>query len=103
MKTSKTLQWVTGGLEAFLAIPFVGGTFILSMAWTPLAVMLVLHIITLIFCSQENESRTGSMTGIAASILGWIPFVGWFLHLVAAIMLLLQACRRPNHGKYIDI
>lgn len=100
MKTSKVLQWVSGGLEAFLAIPVLGGLFIVSMAWTPLAAMLVLHVITLVFCAQENELRTGSIVGIVASVLGWIPFVGWALHLVSAILLLIHASMRPRPRSY---
>lgn len=98
MKTSKLLQWISGGLEAFLAIPVVGGIFIVSLAWTPLAVMLVLHIITLVVCNQERERTTGSIVGIVTSVLGWIPFVGWAMHLVSAILLLLQASK--NRGGY---
>ncbi|WP_438447734.1 hypothetical protein [Gorillibacterium sp. sgz5001074] len=94
MKTSKILQWVSGGLEAFLAIPVIGGIFIVSLSWTPLAAMLVLHIITLVFCSQEYENKTGSILGIVTSVLGWIPFVGWIMHVVTAVILMVQASRR---------
>lgn len=64
---STILKWVSGGLEAFWGIPVLGGTIILSMAWTPLWFMLILHIITLIFSVLEKRSFHGSVLGIITS------------------------------------
>jgi hypothetical protein len=100
LKTSKVLKWVSGGCEAFLAIPFLGGTFIVSLLWTPLLIMLALHIVTLWFCSQENENKTGSIVGIVTSLLGWVPLLGWAMHLVTAILLLISAARKDHYRTY---
>ncbi|MDQ0270492.1 hypothetical protein [Cytobacillus purgationiresistens] len=91
MKTSTILKWVTGACEALLGIPFLGGIFILSYVWTPLMVMLILHIITLVFSVKEREKIHGSILGIVASCIGWVPIVGMILHIIAAIALMVDA------------
>ena len=53
MKTSVALLWITGLAEAFLAIPFIGGGFVISTGYAPLGIMFVLHAITLFFCFKE--------------------------------------------------
>lgn len=91
MKTSTILKWVSGGLEAFLGIPVFGGIVIVSLLWTPLAIMLALHIVTLIFSSKENEKRHGSILGIVTSAIGWIPVVGMIMHIITAVLLMVDA------------
>ncbi|RKD69660.1 hypothetical protein ATL39_3086 [Sinobaca qinghaiensis] len=91
IKPSRVMKWSFGGLEAFLGIPILGGLVIISLAWVPLAMMLVLHIIGLVFANKENRSKTGHILGILASALGWIPGVGMVLHILAAIFLLIEA------------
>ncbi|WP_141431965.1 hypothetical protein [Bacillus sp. 03113] len=98
MKISTILKWVTGGLEAILGIPVLGGAIVLSLLWTPLGLMLILHIATLVFSSKENEKLHGSILGIVTSILGWIPFVGMILHIISAILLMVDAYKSKNES-----
>lgn len=91
MSTSRILKWVTGGFEAFLGIPIIGGAFILSLLWLPLLVMLILHIVTLVLTQKDGGSSVGSILGIVASCLGWIPGVGMIMHILAAIFLMINA------------
>ncbi|KAB2335523.1 hypothetical protein [Bacillus mesophilum] len=93
MKTSTILKWITGGFEAALGIPILGGLFILSTAWTPLFVMLVLHIVTLVFSSNEGEKKHGSILGIVTSVVGLIPVVGMVMHIITAILLMIDAAK----------
>lgn len=93
MSSSRVLKWVSGGLEALLGIPVLGGTIILSLAWTPLAVMLVLHIVTLVLSRKNNEPFYGSVLGIVTSLVGWIPGVGMVLHILSAIFLMVTAAK----------
>lgn len=90
MNTSRILKIITGVLEAILGIPFLGGLIVLANGWTPLVIMFVLHIVTLIFCSKENTSKIGSVTGIITSCLAWIPFLGMLLHILTAVVLLFS-------------
>lgn len=97
MSISRILKWISGGLEALLGIPVLGGSIILGLAWTPLIVMAILHIITLIFSSKENENKHGSILGIVTSVVGWIPFVGMVLHIISAVILMVDAAKKPKH------
>lgn len=99
MKISTVLKWVSGGLEALLGIPFLGGLIVLSMAWTPLFFMAALHIATLIFSVMEGKNKHGSIFGIITSCLAWIPFVGMILHIISAIILLIDAYKYTNIEK----
>ncbi|WP_101842055.1 hypothetical protein [Halobacillus sp. Marseille-P3879] len=99
MSASRILKWVTGGLEALLGIPIVGGTIIISLLWIPLAVMLALHIVTLILTQKDKGPTRGSILGIIASSIGWIPGVGMVMHILAAVFLMIDASKadpEPN-------
>lgn len=87
MKVNKILKLITAIGESILGIPLLGGTIIVSLLWIPLVVMFILHIITLIYSSKENTSKAGSILGIITSVLGWIPILGMFMHIITAILL----------------
>jgi hypothetical protein len=91
MKISTILKWITGAFEAILGIPILGGTIVIALAWTPLIAMAILHIITLIFSVRENENKHGSILGIVTSCVSWIPVVGMILHIITAILLMVDA------------
>lgn len=93
---SNVLKWVTGGLEALLGVPVLGAAIILSLAWFPLFVMLVLHIITLVISAKEGTDKTGSILGIVTSCVAWIPFVGMIMHILSAIFLMIGAAKKEN-------
>ena len=91
MKTSVALLWIAGLAEAFLAIPFIGGGFVISTGYTALGVMFVLHAVTLFFCFREFSPKSGPILGLITSLLAWIPLIGWALHLITAIVLFFNA------------
>jgi hypothetical protein len=94
MSTSRILKWVSGGLEALLGIPILGGTIVVGLFWSPLAIMLILHIVTLVFTKKEGGgSTTGSILGIITSCVAWIPIVGMVMHIISAIILMLDAAK----------
>lgn len=93
---SKTLKWVSGGFEALLGIPIIGGTIVVSFLWTPLVLALALHIATLIFSAKEGTARHGSILGIVTSCIGWIPFVGMIMHIISAIILMVDAYKEDE-------
>ncbi|QKY70447.1 hypothetical protein [Lentibacillus sp. CBA3610] len=96
MSPSRILKWVTGGFEAFLGIPAIGGAFIVGLYWTPLVIMLILHIITLVMTKKDGGATTGSILGIVTSCIGWIPVVGMIMHIPSAIFLMLNAAAKDN-------
>lgn len=105
MSTPKILKWVSGGLEALLGIPILGGIIVVSFLWIPLAVMLALHIVTLVLTKNSGGSSTGSILGIVTSCIAWIPFVGMVMHILTAIFLMLDAAKPEIEFKdhHIDV
>ena len=100
---SRVLKWVTGSMEAVLAIPFIGALIVIGSFYTVLVVMLILHIVTLVLSISNKEPYYGSIVGIVTSVIAWIPFVGWLMHLISTILLMITASQRPappRHGTY---
>lgn len=93
MSTARILKWVTGALEAFLGIPILGGTIVIAFLYIPLMLMLILHIITLVYCNQEKLDSAPSTLGIVTSCIAWIPFVGMVMHILTGVFLLASSLR----------
>lgn len=96
MTGSQAMKWLTGVFELILAIPIVGGIIVVASSYSVLGIMLALHILTLVLSAMNKEAKYGSIMGIVTCVLGWIPFVGWFLHLVSAILLMVSAAQRAR-------
>ncbi|MBH9967954.1 hypothetical protein [[Bacillus] enclensis] len=93
MSTSRILKWTTGAFEAVLGVPLLGAAIIIGFLWIPLAIMLVLHIVTLLLTIKDGGSPTGSILGIVTSCIAWIPFVGITMHIITAIFLMINAAK----------
>jgi len=96
LSNSRVLKWISGSLEIVLAIPLLGAAIVIGSLYSALGVMLVLHIITLIISSQNKEPIYGSVLGIITSLIAWIPFVGWIMHLLSGIFLMVTAAKKPR-------
>ncbi|WP_085522186.1 hypothetical protein [Tuberibacillus sp. Marseille-P3662] len=94
MESSNTLRWITGAIELFLAIPFLGGLIVGLSGGFALAVTFVLHLIVLIISFKNEWSKTPPILGIITSLLASIPFLGWFLHVVTGIVYFVYNIRR---------
>ncbi|OCA88681.1 hypothetical protein A8F94_24050 [Bacillus sp. FJAT-27225] len=94
--TSTTLKWVSGGLEFLLGVPLLGAFIVISTGYSALFFMAILHIVTIVFASRENEPKGGNILGLITSLIAWIPFVGMFMHMVSAIVILIDAYRSQN-------
>jgi predicted branched-subunit amino acid permease len=103
MGISRLLKWVTGGIEAFLGIPFLGGLIILGSGWAPLQFMFVLHLVTLIICMVQKERFYGSVLGLITSVVGFVPILGMIMHIVTALVLFVDAARggRKKRNEHI--
>lgn len=99
MKISVALLWITGLAEAFLAIPLIGGGFVISTGYSVLGVMFVLHAITLFFCFREYSPKSGSILGIITSAIAWFPGIGWVFHLITAAVLLITAAMSGSRAR----
>ncbi|MGF7050231.1 hypothetical protein J2T13_004756 [Paenibacillus sp. DS2015] len=98
--TSKLLKWVTCAIEAFFAIPLIGGGFILSYGWTPLFVALILHVIAILSLLKDRGSIIGNGLGVITSLVGIIPILGWIMHAVTALVLLIEAITLRSKPRY---
>ncbi len=87
------LKWASGGIEALLGIPVLGGVIILSMAWVPLFIMLAFHIIIVVFSYKAGIKSYGNILGIVTSVIGFIPIVGMIMHLATAVLILVDAAQ----------
>lgn len=98
---SKFMKWITFALEAFFAIPVIGGTYILSHGWLPLGFALLLHIVAILFLLKDRASIIGNGLGVITSLVAIIPILGWFMHALTAIVLLVEAVtgsrKRPRY------
>lgn len=107
LSTSRILKLISAILELILAIPVLGGLIVLGFAWTPLFLMLVLHVVTLVFSANERTEKYPSIVGIVTSVLGWIPFLGWLMHVVTTVLLFAAVYRGRNtvvvQGGYINV
>ena len=88
--TVRVTKWVAGGLEALLGIPVLGASIIIGLVWTPLAIMLVFHIVNLVLSKNEDLPVAGSILGIVGNAIGWIPFVGMIMHILTAIFVMVE-------------
>jgi len=78
--------------ELFLAIPGIGwltGTF-LSGGSVYVATFIINVIALIVVSGSHRGSVVPPIIGIAGSFLGFIPFVGWFIHVMATIFYLIS-------------
>jgi hypothetical protein len=94
MRISTRLKWITAICEGILGFPILGAIIVISLSWTPLFVMLLLHILTYFLSKQNHESTYGSVLGIITSLVAWIPGVGFILHLLSAVLLMISAASK---------
>ena len=91
MKISRILLLVGAVFELLLAVPFLGGAFVIGTGYAALGFMFVYHLVTLIFAARERVPFYGPILGMVTAALAWIPILGWILHLVSGIALLFNA------------
>lgn len=96
MTVSRIMKWVTGSFEAILGFPILGGTIVIGLSYTPLLVMLILHIVTLVLTKKDGGPAVGSTLGIITSCIAWIPFVGMIMHILSAVFLMVDASKKDK-------
>jgi hypothetical protein len=86
----KLFKWGTFAYEAFLALPLIGGAFVVANGWVPLGIAFLLHAVAVIILLRERGPFIGNIVGIVTSVVAFIPFLGWIMHVITAIILLLE-------------
>ncbi|MEK4291978.1 hypothetical protein [Paenibacillus sp. FSL R5-0914] len=87
---AKLFKWGTCVYEAFLALPVLGGLFIIANGWVPLAVAFLLHAVAIVILQRERKPIVGNVLGTITSILAFIPLLGWIMHGITALVLLVE-------------
>lgn len=98
MKVSRILKWILFVLEGFFGIPILGGAVILLTGWFPLTLLFVIHAISLVFSIIEKQHKTANIMGLITACIGWIPVLGMTLHIITAIILLVDVARKPKQA-----
>ncbi|MEH6942848.1 hypothetical protein [Bacillus sp. JJ722] len=89
---NKVLKWIAFLYEGFLAIPLLGGTFIVANGWAPLVIAGILHGFAIVFLLLDKRMAiTGNVIGLLGALLGWIPGIGWLFHACTALVLFIEA------------
>lgn len=96
MKAAGTLILITAIIEAILGFPVLGGMIVVLSGYTLLFATLILHIVTLVLCSQHNKPIIGSVFGIVTSVLAWIPILGMIMHLTTAVFLFIAVSKKEQ-------
>jgi len=84
-KPSKWLNLAEAIFETIFAIPILGAMVIVGLFWIPMVIALSLHIVALIISKRDGRNTGAPIMGIVANTVGLIPFVGWILHIIAAV------------------
>ncbi|MGM9926160.1 MAG: hypothetical protein ACI35R_18085 [Bacillus sp. (in: firmicutes)] len=88
---SAVLKWATFLYEGFLAIPILGGAFVIANGWTPLVIAGVLHAVTIVAMLMNGRAAiAGNAIGLLGAMLSWIPLIGWLFHAVTAFVLFIE-------------
>src|SRR5699024_1586974 len=105
MSVSRILKWVTGSFEAIVDIPLFGASYVVGSVYIALAVMLILCILTSVVTTRTGGKTVGSILGIVTSCIAWIPFVGFIMHILSTIFLMVNASEKDpvNNTEQISI
>ncbi len=69
----------------------LGGSIVIFSGYNALWLMLAFHIVVVVLTARAGNVSKGNIVGIVASTVGVIPVVGMFLHMAAAITILVDA------------
>lgn len=90
--------------ELYLAIPFVGGATVIASGYTALTIAFVIHVIVLIFRITSRRSIVVPVIALLLTLLAWIPVLGWFFHVVIAVLylfdLIIGLFNKPERRAY---
>ncbi|GGI41005.1 hypothetical protein [Mammaliicoccus stepanovicii] len=80
--------------ELLLAIPFIGGSIVLSTGYNALVLNGTLYFISTIILLIDNQNTVKvifiiPLIGLIASFVAIIPVIGWILHIVMVVLMII--------------
>lgn len=78
-----------------MAIPVISWLIVFTTGF-PIFILLLFHTISLIIAVKSKTKVLGNILGLCASILAIVPVLGWLLHVITAIVLLVDVRKNKN-------
>ncbi|WP_239747467.1 hypothetical protein [Mammaliicoccus sp. C-M11] len=80
--------------ELLLAIPFIGGSIVLSTGYNALVFNGSLYFISTLILLIDNQNSVKAifvipLIGLIASFISIIPVVGWLLHILMVVLMVI--------------
>lgn len=72
-----------------MIIPLISWSIIISVGF-PIIILLAVHVFSLITARKSDGKILGNILGIFAAFLSIVPFVGWLLHVITLIVLIID-------------
>lgn len=98
MKSIK-YKWITGGLELMFAIPTLSMLLVKDTFYIPIIIMFSFHAFTFVTSMSEKNKAWGSLLGIYTTIASLFYSLGWILHFITAVLLLVDANMMQKKNK----
>lgn len=90
MEFQRTYKIALGLIELFFAIPILGGAIILANSWIPLILLVILHAMGTYYANENGKRKIGHILGIVGNIIAFIPVIGWLVHVIVGVTLLIH-------------
>lgn len=85
-------------LEGTMAIPVLGGTLVIASAYILLIVAFIVHAgvltVRILDKGKDGGSYVSPIFGLVTSVLAWIPFVGFAMHVVTFILYIIDFAKK---------
>ncbi|MCR6097668.1 hypothetical protein HXA34_04235 [Salipaludibacillus agaradhaerens] len=103
MSNSTVMKFVSGGFNLFFCIPVISWVFVVGLSAMPLFLLFILHLVTFIFSLIDKRRFHGSVVGMTAAFMGWIPVLGFFMHVIATTLLIVDGFMSRKDDKEVEI
>ncbi|AYC28897.1 hypothetical protein [Paenisporosarcina cavernae] len=94
MERFRFLLYIALLVEGIMALPILGYIVAAGTAYLLLVVSFVIHVINFMYLSRWGANNRPAIMGIVSSVLGFIPFIGFVLHVITFLMYLAAVQKR---------
>ncbi|MDA2340175.1 hypothetical protein PDN15_14360 [Bacillus cereus] len=91
MNNIQLLKWTTGIYHLLLLPCYYVFPSLVNLYGLPLLLLIVFHITTILLAKKEGMNTYPHYIGIIVTLVAFFPYIDIFLHMIAAIFLLLDA------------
>lgn len=80
--------------ELILAIPVLGGSIVVGSAYSALVFGFIIHLLVFIMAAIKGRGKVAPVFGMITCALAWIPFLGWIMHTISAVIYLVAIVKK---------